>query len=130
MQSSKGENILRWNLQKLWREGLQTMGSKYYCSLWFPFGSDGKKSACNVGDPGSSPGSGRSPWEGHGHSLQFPIPGKSHGHRILAGCHPWDPEESHITEWLTLALLLWGPEEGGSILRWLCDKKRCSVFRK
>ena len=26
----------------------------------FPGGSDGKESACNVGDPGSIPGSGRS----------------------------------------------------------------------
>ena len=28
--------------------------------LGFPGGSDGKASACNVGDPGSIPGSGRS----------------------------------------------------------------------
>ena len=31
-----------------------------------PGGSDGKGSACNVGDPGSIPGSGRSPGEGNG----------------------------------------------------------------
>ena len=30
----------------------------------FPFGSDGKESACNPGDLGSIPGSGRSPREG------------------------------------------------------------------
>ena len=30
----------------------------------FPGGSDGKKSACYAGDPGSIPGSGRSPGEG------------------------------------------------------------------
>ena len=30
----------------------------------FPGGSDGKASACNAGDPGSIPGSGRSPEEG------------------------------------------------------------------
>ena len=29
----------------------------------FPGGSDGKESACNVGDPGSIPGSGKSPGE-------------------------------------------------------------------
>ena len=28
----------------------------------FPGNSDGKVSACNVEDPGSIPGSGRSPW--------------------------------------------------------------------
>ena len=39
-----------------------------YC---FPRGSDGKESACNAGDPGSSPGSGRSPWEGNGNPLWY-----------------------------------------------------------
>ena len=34
-------------------------------------GSDGKASACNVGDPGLIPGSGRSPREGNGNPLQY-----------------------------------------------------------
>ena len=34
--------------------------------IWgFPGDSDGKEPACNVGDPGSIPGSGRSPGEGN-----------------------------------------------------------------
>ena len=33
-------------------------------------GSHGKASACNEGDPGSIPGSGRSPGEGNGNPLQ------------------------------------------------------------
>ena len=37
----------------------------------FPGGSDGKESACNVGDLGSIPGSGRSPGEGNGNPLQY-----------------------------------------------------------
>ena len=37
----------------------------------FPGGSDGKVSACNAGDPGSIPGSGRSPGEGNGNPLQY-----------------------------------------------------------
>ena len=37
----------------------------------FPGGSDGKASACNVGDLGSIPGLGRSPGEGNGNSLQY-----------------------------------------------------------
>ena len=37
----------------------------------FPGGSDGKASAYSVGDPGSTPGSGRSPEEGNGNSLQY-----------------------------------------------------------
>ena len=34
-------------------------------------GSEGKASACNAGDPGSIPGSGRSPGEGNGNPLQY-----------------------------------------------------------
>ena len=37
----------------------------------FPDTSVGKESACNVGDPGSIPGSGRFPGEGIGHPLQY-----------------------------------------------------------
>ena len=37
----------------------------------FPGGSDGKASACNAGDPGSIPGSGRSSGEGNGNPLQY-----------------------------------------------------------
>ena len=36
----------------------------------FPGGSDGKESACNVGDPGLIHGSERSPGEGNGNPLQ------------------------------------------------------------
>ena len=37
----------------------------------FPGGSDGRESACSLGDPGWIPGSGRSPGEGNGSSLQY-----------------------------------------------------------
>ena len=36
-----------------------------------PGGSDGKESACNAGDLGSIPGSGKSPGEGNGYPLQY-----------------------------------------------------------
>ena len=39
--------------------------------MGFPGGSVGKESTCNAGDPGSIPGSGRSPGEGHGYPLQY-----------------------------------------------------------
>ena len=39
--------------------------------LGFPGGLVGKESACNAGDPGSIPGWGRSPGEGHGNPLQY-----------------------------------------------------------
>ena len=37
----------------------------------FPGGSDGKASVYNAGDPGSSPGLGRSPGEGNSNPLQY-----------------------------------------------------------
>ena len=37
----------------------------------FPGGLDGKESACNAGDPGSKPGSGRSPGEGNSYPFQY-----------------------------------------------------------
>ena len=36
-----------------------------------PGGSDSKEPACRVGDPGSIPGSGRSPGGGHDNPLQY-----------------------------------------------------------
>ena len=49
--------------------------------LSFPGGSDGKESACSAGDPGSIPGSGRSP--GEEMAIHF---------SILAGRTPWTEE--------------------------------------
>ena len=45
----------------------------YYLTWYldFPGDSDGKASACNEGDLGSIPGSGRSPGEGNGNPLQY-----------------------------------------------------------
>ena len=45
--------------------------SDFHFRLGFPCGSDGKESACSVGDLGSIPGSGRSPEEGDGNPLQY-----------------------------------------------------------
>ena len=39
--------------------------------MGLPGGSDGKESACHVGDLGSIPGLGRSPGEGKGYPLQY-----------------------------------------------------------
>ena len=54
-----------------------------------PSGSHGKNPACNVGDLGSIPGSGRSLREGNGNPLQYSCLEKSHGQRSLAGYSPW-----------------------------------------
>ena len=46
--------------------------------LWaFPGGSDGEESVCNAGDPGSIPGSERSPGGGNGNPLQYSCPENS-----------------------------------------------------
>ena len=39
--------------------------------MGFPGGSDSEESACDAGDLGLIPGSGRSPGEGHGNPLQY-----------------------------------------------------------
>ena len=39
--------------------------------MGFPGSSAGKESACNAGDPGSIPGSERSPGDGIGYPLQY-----------------------------------------------------------
>ena len=45
--------------------------SVIFILLGFPGGSDGKESACSAGDPGLTPGSGRSPREENGYPLQY-----------------------------------------------------------
>ena len=67
-------SILAWKIP--WTEepgSLQTMGCKELdrTEHGFPAGSVGKESACNSGDPGLIPGSGRSPAGGDGNSLQY-----------------------------------------------------------
>ena len=50
---------------------LNILGAGIVISWGFPGGSEVKASACNVGDLGSIPGSGRSPGEGNGNPLQY-----------------------------------------------------------
>ena len=64
----------------------------------FPGVSDGKESACNVGDLGSVPGWGRSCGEGHGNPLQYSCLENPQGQRSLANFSPWGSKESDATE--------------------------------
>ena len=75
----------------------------WFAFLCFPCGSDGKESACNVGDLGSIPGLGRSPGGGHGNPLQYSCLGNPRGQRNLAGYSPWGWKESDMTERLNTA---------------------------
>ena len=61
-------------------------------SLWFavfPGSSDGKVSACNVGDLDSIPGLERSPGEGNGNPLQYPCLENSMDGGEWLGHSPW-----------------------------------------
>ena len=53
------------------RSAYSTVYCDRACNLGFPHSSVSKESACNAGDLGSIPGSGRSPGEGNGNSLQY-----------------------------------------------------------
>ena len=64
----------------------------------FPGGSDGKESACNVGDLGSIPGLGRSPGGGYGRLLQYSCLENPHGPRCLVGYNPWGCKELDTIE--------------------------------
>ena len=67
----------------------------------FPVDSDGKESACSVGGPDSTLGSGLnnlgSRREGNGNPLHY----SCHGQRSLMGYSPWGYKESDMTEQLT-----------------------------
>ena len=65
---------------------------RYWEGFWqpwgFPTGSDGNASTCNAGDPGLTPGSGRS-WRREWQPTSVFLPGESHGQRSQAGYSPW-----------------------------------------
>ena len=70
-------------------------------NLWgFPHGSDSEESACNAGDTGYNPGSGRFPLR-RTHSS---IPGEFCAQRSPVGYSPWGHKRSDMTEQLTLSL--------------------------
>ena len=64
--------------------------------------SDGKESACNVGDLGLIPELGKSPGGGHGNPFQYSCLENPHGERSLAGT-VHEVAELDTTEWLSTA---------------------------
>ena len=71
----------------------------------FPCNSDGWESTYSEGDPGSIPGLGRSPGEGHGNPLQV-LPGEYHKQMRLPGHSPWSRKELDTTELRAKELML------------------------
>ena len=68
--------------------------------MGFPGSSVSKESACNAGDMGSIPRSGRSPGEGNGKATPVFLPGEFHGQRTLVGYSPRSHKESDMN-WMT-----------------------------
>ena len=72
--------------------------------MGFPDGSDGKESACNVGDQGSIAGLGRSPGKGDIIPIPVLLPEEFCGQRNLVGYSPGGCKESDTTDQLTHTL--------------------------
>ena len=66
--------------------------------MGFHDGSDSKESAHNEGDPGSIPGSGRSPGEGNGNPLQYSCLENSMNGGAWWGYSPRGHRELDMTE--------------------------------
>ena len=62
--------------------------------MGFPGGSDGKESACNVGDPGLILGSEKIPWKRERLPTPVFLPEEFHGQRSLTGYGLWGCKES------------------------------------
>ena len=85
--------------------------------MGFPGGSDGKESACNVGDLGLIPGLGRSSGGEHGNPLQYSCLKNPHEQRSLVGYSPWGHQESDMTEQLSTQ----GTGHSKSMCIWICQ---------
>ena len=66
--------------------------------MGFPGGSEGKVSACSVGDPGLILGSGRSPGEGNGNPLQYSCLENPMDRGAWWATSPWGHRELDTTE--------------------------------
>ena len=71
--------------------------------MGFPGGSGGKESACNAGDLGWIPESGRFPWRREWQPDPVFLPGESHAQKSLVGYSLRSHKELDTTEQLTLA---------------------------
>ena len=90
----------------------------HFLIMWLCFygSSDGKESACNEGDPGSTPESGRSPGEGNGNTLQYSCLENSMD-------RPWGRKELDMTEQLPPSLTHMLMNQIASI-HWIIEKAR------
>ena len=78
-------------------------GDSFILSLWILW-LRSKKSAYNVGDLGSIPGSGKSPGEGNGNPFQYSWLENFIGQRSLADYSPWGSQRVGHDQVTTLSL--------------------------
>ena len=81
--------------------------SRYWPGIWalhnLVSGSNGKESACTVGDHGSIPGTGRSLRKGNGNPLQYSCLKSSMDRGAWQAYRPW----GHKELWITLTQSSW-----------------------
>ena len=94
-------------LSLLWEKLCSVIVLQFVGLVGFAAGSDGKESACNVGDLGSIPCLGRSPGEGNGYLFQYSSLENRYGQRSLAGYSSWGSKELDMTEPLSFFHFLW-----------------------
>ena len=80
----------------IWKLGINIFNQK--CVRGFLVDSDGKESACNAGDLGSIPGSGKIPRGRARQPTPVFLPGEFHGQRSLASYSPRDCKELNTTD--------------------------------
>ena len=108
-----GINVRKTRLRKLILRVNNHLGP----ILSFPGGSDGKESACNAGDLGSSPGSRRFSWRREQESTAVFLPGEFQASLVVYSA--WGLKESDPPEWPTL------PSQG---LDWSLGDTHSSVW--
>ena len=95
--------------------------------MGFPGGSDGKESACNAGDQGLIPVSGRSPGEANSNPPQYSCLETSMDRGAWRTTVHGGSKESDMTEWLTPTL---GVQNLHTLARMYCCCFSCSVMSK